>query len=315
MSRPDRPVDKFGFPIPVTFHEPPAPRKGFRLPESPHSRRVIGILAGVVVIGILVAPWFVRKTRGIMAEMYRNRAHDQMIEGDLPGALENLDRAVAWRPGDMKLLHERAQVRLANHDLDGALADANTVLADSKKFTLGYLLRGTIHRRRGENLEAIQDATEAVKNSQDRDPMPLNARAYFRALANKDLNEALVDIQNALKLKGDDPAYLDTRGYVFYKLDKPAEALADFDQAIVSCEQTKKEKDERRKAFESLGNQRFELEEFQKLEFDLKALDENLAVMYHHRGETHEKLGNAQESKDDLEMAQKLGYDPDKGIE
>jgi hypothetical protein len=60
MSRPDRPVDKFGFPIPVTFDEGPAPRKGFRLPESPGSRRALGVLVGVVIVGLLVGPWLVR---------------------------------------------------------------------------------------------------------------------------------------------------------------------------------------------------------------------------------------------------------------
>lgn len=308
MSRPDRPVDKFGFPIPVTFNELPAPRKGFRLPESPGSRRAIGILVGVIVVGLLAAPWLVRKTRGIMAEVYRNRAQDHFFADDLPGALENMDRAVAWRPDDMELLHERAEFRLANHDLDGALSDANVMLAESKNYAPGYALRSMIHHRRGENAEAIQDATAAINNSPATDPSHWNTRAYYRALAGVELNEALEDIQHALKLDRDEPAFLDTRGYVFYKLGNYAEALLDFNKAIQECESVQKE-------FEEQMAQTINPLEIKFFERRIKLLNENLAVMYHHRGETQQQLGNSQEAKDDSEVARKLGYDPDKGIE
>ena len=49
----------------------------------------------------------------------------------------------------------------------------------------------------------------------------------------RELNEALADLDNALKLKKDDPYALRYRGIVNYKKGRYKEALADFKQVCV----------------------------------------------------------------------------------
>lgn len=64
----------------------------------------------------------------------------------------------------------------------------------------------------------------------------LNGLAYHRSLALRDLDEALVDIDKALRLAdGDLPRmsmYLDTRAWVLYQMGKPLEALKDIDKSL-----------------------------------------------------------------------------------
>lgn len=65
-------------------------------------------------------------------------------------------------------------------------------------------------------------------------PTWLNQRAYIRALANVELNEALKDIDEVLTTFGDEPdaAILDTRAWVLYRLEKGEEARKVMDMAF-----------------------------------------------------------------------------------
>jgi thioredoxin-like negative regulator of GroEL len=45
-----------------------------------------------------------------------------------------------------------------------------------------------------------------------------------------------------------------------------------------------------------------------------KELRTGLAVMYHHRGEVQQALGNADAAKGDFEKASAYGYNPDQGV-
>ena len=47
---------------------------------------------------------------------------------------------------------------------------------------------------------------------------------------------------------------------------------------------------------------------------DQERIDHNLAVMYHHRGEIHEKLGDAAQAKKDLFIGKQMGFDPAAGV-
>ena len=42
--------------------------------------------------------------------------------------------------------------------------------------------------------------------------------------------------------------------------------------------------------------------------------EQELAVIYHHSGQIHDKLGNAAAAEADLRQGDKLGYDPDAGV-
>lgn len=83
-------------------------------------------------------------------------------------------------------------------------------------------------------------AIEAYKlwfgEKHDRDVTTLNALAYGRALANIELDQALIDINEALSYRPDDADLRDTRAWVYYQLGRYEEAFVDADFSVKAKE-------------------------------------------------------------------------------
>ena len=90
---------------------------------------------------------------------------------------------------------------------------------------------------------------------------------------------------------------------MLHLLDRNDDALKDLNQAIEITDQQKRQ----------LLQQQFRFD-MRRLQYELKQMDGDLAVMYHHRGLVQEKLGNPQEAQEDLLRGANLGYDPAKGV-
>ena len=69
-----------------------------------------------------------------------------------------------------------------------------------------------------------------------RDATNLNMLAYARAMALRELDEALVDINEALTYAPQDPSLRDTRAWVLYQMGKYEEAFVDADFAVKEME-------------------------------------------------------------------------------
>src|SRR5262249_20618599 len=154
-----------------------------------------------------------------------------------------------------------------------------------------YSRRSWAYVRLGRAREAIDDATQAVQLAHSAET--LNTRAYARAVLNTELKEGLDDIDRALSEIPNNAAFLDTRGYVLHKLGRDEQALVDMDQAIAQSER------ERRSSLDRAAQEEF---------------NHNLAVMYHHRGEIYQKLGQDDKAEVDLRRGETLGYDPAHGV-
>ncbi len=90
---------------------------------------------------------------------------------------------------------------------------------------------------RDEEFDAALDAFKLLFGDDFvRDANSLNTLAYARATALRELDEALVDINEALTYAPQDPSLRDTRGWVLYQLGKYEEALADADFAVKELE-------------------------------------------------------------------------------
>jgi tetratricopeptide (TPR) repeat protein len=146
---------------------------------------------------------------------------------------------------------------------------------------------------------AISDATSAIELAGREIPTFLNQRAYIRALANlnkQDLEAGLRDVERAIELSRDNrenAAFIDTRGYLLYRLGRHDEALKDMERAI--------------ELMLSARDSAF-------LPSDFKRFKESMAVMFYHRGVIYEALGRHEEAAVDLLEADRLGYDPDAGV-
>jgi len=345
MAADFRQFDQHGFPIPPRYSDltyqdqdqPARPRPSLR------ARRlvILGILLGVV-LPIVFGPRLLAMARDLLAQWLATRAQQRLMEGDREGALADFNRAIDWNPNAWALYLQRANLRRELSDLPGSLDDLNSAIDRNPRAWAAFLLRAEVRQkmdkldeslvdyteaigmldrkhelvrwqaqirgrsemlaeahagrswayvRLGRARDAINDATQAVQLAPS--AATLNIRAYARAVLNTELNEGLADIERALASRPDDAAFLDTRGYLLHRLERYAEALPVMDLAITRSEHS----------------DRTNLDQAAQLE-----LDHSLAVMYHHRGEIYEKLGQKDRAEADLRRGENLGYDPARGV-
>ena len=166
-----------------------------------------------------------------MAQWLAQHAYQKQAADDLDGALRDLDRALGWSDKSAQIYALRGQVRLEMNDLEGGLADFNKVVSMEPTSSDAYELRSMSLQRLERHEEAIHDISQAVQMRRS-DPNLLNARAYTRAIAGLELNQALEDIQLAMRLEGENSHFLDTRGYIYFLLGEYDQALADTDRAL-----------------------------------------------------------------------------------
>jgi tetratricopeptide (TPR) repeat protein len=302
MPQPERPVDKYGFPLPLNFEAPPKARPAAAGAAAWIVRGLL-VLAG---LGLMLGMAFKGIGPAQIAEWYSQRAADRYQSDDLPGALADADRAIGWLPDAPELYQQRALYRQKSHDLAGSLEDYNRLIEINPNSASAYSGRSTVYQRLQRHREAIDDVTRAIQLRPKSDHQLLNHRAYTRAIANMELDEALDDIQRAIDLiQYEEPAYLDTRGYVYYLLDRHEEALADMDRAVQLASL------QRKKMLQAAAAQRIGKRRRAWME---RSFNENEAVMIYHRGLVHEKLGHTAEAEADLARGRELGYNPAEGV-
>jgi tetratricopeptide (TPR) repeat protein len=117
---------------------------------------------------------------------------------NLPSASSEIDKALALRPDGANTLSLKANIRAAAGDVDGALAAADRAVELSPKSGIAY-----------------------------------NLSCYIRAVYNRDLAEkALPACNRAVELLPKSPNVLDSRGFVYLRLGRYEEAIADYNAAI-----------------------------------------------------------------------------------
>jgi tetratricopeptide (TPR) repeat protein len=314
-------LDEHGFPIPPTFAGG-ADARGRAGRVGRYAWRTALVLAFLALLGTFaVREGVVDRTKEMLAHQLVRGALKRADQDDLPGALANLDRAVGWAPDEPNAYRWRALFRLETNDLQGSLADFNRLIELNGRFTPAYTGRSSVLQRLNRHREAIDDLTQAIKLSPEHDPAPRNNRAYARAIAGVELKEGLTDVELALALvqgelnaipnvpnhprtrlflaerNQEKAMYLDTRATLRLLLGNHDEALRDMDEALGLVEDYIRV----RSPFDPSPR-------FRRL------LDQELGVMYHHRGQIHQMLGHTDQAQLDLKKGQELGYNPAGGV-
>ncbi len=317
MSRPEIRLDEHGFPIHHDIRDHDVERQVELIPQYQversqrwfHAPWVRGTMfvsfIGCVLFfgfGKEIRPWFDTK----MGEFFAQRSVERMLENDMPGALADADNACQWAPDELNYLRLRGEFRLRNGDPQGAYEDFDRIVGKLPRDPDGYMLRAFALARLNRFEEAFADTTTALEKSGPNDASALNSRAYLCALGNIRLEQGLADIEKAIDLgHQDNAAFLDTRGYLHYLLGNLEQAERDLDQAIMITQFEKNKLLDLRTA--RFTNQR-------ELEYRLRMVDENLAVMHYHRGELYEKLGRESAAANEKQLGLRLGYDRERGV-
>lgn len=305
-------LDRFGFPKPHSF-DIDNPSTTGEAPKKPVGPKIRFVLRMAIVAGLIAALWghfdLSTKVRSGIGRHFAENALRLYDRKDFPGALAEADKAVDWSPADTQLRLIRSEMRRLNKDFQGCLADAEEVARLKPNDVYAVEICRQMYHVLHEHRKASAAATEALEKGIGTRAVVLNDRAYARAVGDFELDEALSDIDEAIKLSSNDNAsFIDTKAYVLFRKKQYAEAMKELDRAIMLTEQAHKQIED----LVGRGNRRRreDLVEVSKLQ----SIEHNLAVMYHHRGEIYEKQDKPKEAKRDFDAAEELGFNPDEGV-
>ncbi|MGA0040529.1 MAG: tetratricopeptide repeat protein [Pirellulales bacterium] len=303
--------DDLGFPIPTEFEVPGAgpsrsQRWGGRGPRRASRAKRWGVL--LVALGVLlpavIVPEVMPFARAAVVRWSLERAFACEAQGDLVGAVRELDRAIVWHGDDASLLAARAMLRLESGDPAGAREDADLGVANAPDQLDSYRVRAIVHVVAGRADDALADVAKVVALAGGDNAEAVNLRAYVRGLVGREISEALDDIDRVLEaMPSPPPEFLDTRGFLRHLAGRSDDALSDLELAIDLTRQ-------RREQIMFLGRSLDPLELLQRM----RSLDHALAVMLHHRGLVLETQGQLQQAAADFELARRKGFAPERGI-
>jgi tetratricopeptide (TPR) repeat protein/predicted aspartyl protease len=159
------------------------------------------------------------------------RAMAHWTGGDLASARTDLDAALKLKPGDATTLVARGKLRLEMKDDTGARADFDAAeQADrAKQEDVAYDYQQAL---RFPDAVAEYGKLVAAGTDHDQQALALNNRCWTRALWGQELDQALDDCNEALKLKPNFAPYLDSRGLVELRLGRLDASTADYTAAL-----------------------------------------------------------------------------------
>lgn len=282
-----------------------------RTPEAaspPQQRRLASLFGALVIlfmIAIVVLPLLYTSFSDELGRWHLAAAWEQRLDGNLEAAIKSLNSALELAPDHVEMHLQRAAWYDELGNREAALRDYNKVseLADNDSRML--LGRAMTYHRMGKPDASIRDLQQLLEASSGTSrAAALNTLAYFRALNNIDLDQALSDVDKSIDLLGPSPALLDTRGFIHYQLGEFQAARSDLENAVNGIggdlESTRRGQDGRKMGVVDLRVHQLQI----------RAAREQVAVVVYHRGLIYEKLGEAERAQADFAKVRELGFEP-----
>jgi tetratricopeptide (TPR) repeat protein len=162
---------------------------------------------------------------------YVNLGNSHHSRGDFESAIADFTKAIEIDPKDAKAYLNRGYAYHAKGDFDHAIADGTKAIEIDPKYEAAYNNRGDDYETKGDFERAAADFTKAIEI----DPKDADAyinRCWLRATANRDLTLAFADCDTGLRLAPNDANDLDSLGFLYLRLDRLDEAIANYDAAL-----------------------------------------------------------------------------------
>ncbi len=150
-------------------------------------------------------------------------------------AMADLDAALKLKPDDPELHVSRVAMRIAGHDRQGALADLDAAAQVAPKEADLRLRMGQLYL----DIDAFEPAVEQfslwlpIHPDDVRRSVALNGRCWARALVGRELDQALSDCNEAVRLVRDAAGPLESRGLVHLRRGEYDKAIADDGAALM----------------------------------------------------------------------------------
>ena len=173
----------------------------------------------------------IQETSKNLATAYFLRAVAYRSKNDLDRAIADFGQAIVLDPKDPEYVTNRAATYEAKKDLDRAVADYDQAIKLNPKSVNALNSRGAAYQRKGDYARATADYGEVTK-LQPGDADAWAAKCWVRVVGGREVQQALADCNESLKIKSDSADVLDTRGFAYLKLGQNEPALKDYDAAL-----------------------------------------------------------------------------------
>jgi tetratricopeptide (TPR) repeat protein/transglutaminase-like putative cysteine protease len=150
---------------------------------------------------------------------------------DQKKALADVEAARAIDPASASVTATQVEIFLKQKRYDEAVAAIDAALPLQTNRTGLLVLKAEVLARAGKSAEALEVINKANADKPG-NPDLLNGRCWVRALANVELDAALKDCTKAIELSEYPAGMLDSRGLVYFRLQRYDDALADLDAAL-----------------------------------------------------------------------------------
>jgi tetratricopeptide (TPR) repeat protein len=166
-----------------------------------------------------------------LAKAYYNRGIAYAGKGEYDSAIADYDQTIRLSPKNANAFYNRGSAYAKKRQYDQAIADYDRAIQLDPKNAFTYVSRGNAYLNKDQSDPAIADYSQAIRLD------PTNAdylsnRCLARAVAGRELAQALADCNASLRLAPDDGNTLDNRALVQFKLGAFAQAIVDYDAAI-----------------------------------------------------------------------------------
>jgi tetratricopeptide (TPR) repeat protein len=166
-----------------------------------------------------------------LAKAYYNRGIAYAGEGQYDSAIADYDQTIRLSPKNANAFYNRGSAYAKKRQYDQAITDYDRAIQLDPKNAFTYVSRGNAYLNKDQYDLAIADYSQAIRLD------PANAdylsnRCLARAVAGRELTQALADCNASLRLVPNDGGSLDNRGLVQFKLGAFAQAISDYDAAI-----------------------------------------------------------------------------------
>lgn len=264
------------------------------------------------------------KSKPYLAEPYFFRAVAKLYLEDYAGAEEDCSKTLERNEFMVKAYVCRSYARMKLNDNNGAINDCNKglefdgenkallyhkgfALVSAKRFTEAevclndmirryptdvdaYMAKGQMNVERGDTLAAIEDFSRTIAVDKYYAP-GWGARGWVSLMKDRYSN-ALADLNEAIRLKSDDPTYYMNRAMARYNLNDLRGTMDDFDRSISLDPNSKLSYLNRAIMRTTVGDLNRALEDFDKVLY----LDPDDYQAIYSRGMVRKDLGNNKEA-------------------
>jgi tetratricopeptide (TPR) repeat protein len=277
-------------------------------PKRPWLVFVAGMILLMFIVGLVIGPLVYFALPGEVARWRIASAEEKRLNGDITGAIQDLDKALQEDPNNVQLLRTRSQWRLDNKEYSAALADIEQLgklRPEDETLAFQHI---NILQAMGRHADAVTMAKQWLKmgtfqKTQVR-AVKLNMLAYCRALANTEIDEGLTDIDEAIRIMGEKHEFIDTRGFLYYRDGDLERALNDLNRAVDMGEE------EYTQWLELTNKGRLGSSDRRELDLQARERARPVAVIRYHRALIHEGLGHKEQATNDYKRVRELGFEP-----